>query len=179
MNEPQRLIDLDPEARELLLAGRVEQPSAAAAARLHAALGLKPLLAPWLAAKWLAMGAVVTITGYGVFRPEPPAPTAPAPTAVIAAAPVADPLADELRRLDRARAQLRAQTAAQALASLDAYELQYPHGTLREEALALRIDTLVALERRASAHELARAFLRMYPGSVHRLRVQAQLDDAH
>jgi hypothetical protein len=186
VNEPERLIDLDPEARELLRAGRAEAPSAAAAARLHAALGLKPLLAPLLATKWLAMGAVVAITGYGVFATEPAANTAPANTAPASAAPasasasrVEDPLVDELRRLEGARARMRASAPAQALALLDAYDARHARGTLREEALALRIDTLVALDRVGAARELARVFLRTYPSSVHRLHVQAQLDDAH
>jgi hypothetical protein len=190
LKDPERLIDSDLEARELLRAALREEPSAAAAAQLHAALGLEvpsaPLAtasAPWLASKWLALATVAVVAGYGAYRVRPAehaVNSAPPAPRIEQAAPAPEPrssLTDELRQLDAARESLAKREAVQALRALDAYEARYPHGALREEALALRVETLHTLDR-VAARELARSFLRSYPRSVHRARVQAQLDHA-
>jgi hypothetical protein len=132
--------------------------------------------------------------------PQPPAPTSrgalpAAPTQVVppsalpgtlahdqgaddpastAATPPA--LRDELVRLELARTQLRSQRARAAASALDDYDRVYPLGTLREEALALRIETLFALHEPARAAELARSFFLAYPHSVHGTRVRGQLE---
>jgi len=85
-------------------------------------------------------------------------------------------LRDELARLELARTQLRSQRARAAASALDDYDRVYPLGTLREEALALRIETLFALHEPARATELARSFFSAYPHSVHGTRVRGQLE---
>jgi len=130
-------------------------------------------------------GAPAATTAEVAPSPEPPAPLA-APRAddelvTDPAASAATPptLRDELARLELARSQLQRQRARAAQSALDDYDRVYPQGTLREEALALRIETLFLLRERASARratELARSFLANYPESVHGARVRGQLE---
>jgi hypothetical protein len=121
-------------------------------------------------------------------EPSAPAPTAPEPSAATVAEPArplspaqeletgAPALRDELARLERARTALRDRRARVALTALDDYDLAHPHGTLREEAGALRIESLFALDEVARASDLARRFLRSYPHSVHGARVASRLE---
>lgn len=85
-------------------------------------------------------------------------------------------LRDELTRLERARTALHDRRARVALSTLDDYDRAYPRGALREEAEALRIETLLALDEVARARELGAAFVRSYPHSVHGARVSSQLE---
>jgi hypothetical protein len=103
-----------------------------------------------------------------------PAPDARPASEAHADAPPA--LRDELTRLEHVRTELRAAHARAALSALDEYDRQHPRGTLREEAVALRIETLLALHERAHASKLAHDFLLDYPRSVHGARVRSQLE---
>jgi hypothetical protein len=103
-----------------------------------------------------------------------PADQSPAPRReAVADAPA---LRDELARLERARTALRDRRSGLALSTLDDYDRAHPHGALREEAQALRIETLFALGEVARGNDLAQSFLRSYPHSVHGARVSSQLE---
>jgi hypothetical protein len=109
--------------------------------------------------------------------PQPSAPASTGPTQPASDATLDAPaLRDELARLERARTLLRDRRARAALTTLDDYDRTHPHGTLREEAQALRIETLFALSEVPRASDLAQRFLRSYPHSVHGARVSSQLE---
>ena len=65
----------------------------------------------------------------------------------------------ELALLDRARQQLRV-APAEALATLQQHQREFPKGSLRVEASIVRVETLLQLGRRAEAEALARELVR-------------------
>lgn len=67
----------------------------------------------------------------------------------------ADSLARELALLDAARGHLAA-NPQKSLASLDDYAREFPRGAMKTEAQLMRVETLLALGRRAEATTLAR-----------------------
>jgi hypothetical protein len=78
-----------------------------------------------------------------------PAPGAPAPAA---ATPAPSRLAAETQLLGEALTQLRQrQDPGAALATLDDYEARFPAGALAFDALAARVDALIALGRKETA----------------------------
>jgi TolA-binding protein len=77
-----------------------------------------------------------------------------------------DSLAREVAALDEARGALRRDDLGAARRALDAYEAEPGRGTLRAEALYLRIETLVRAGEHSAATEVARQLLRDYPGSA-------------
>jgi hypothetical protein len=85
-----------------------------------------------------------------------------------------DRLREEAHVLDGARALLAAGDASGALARLGDYDRRFAGGSLREEALLLRIESLARVDR-STAAALARRFLTAYPASVHAGRVEAVL----
>lgn len=144
-----------------------------------------PQAAPLSALEQNAPSAADPLRTHENARVEPAAPLPAASHG--ASAPLADArslspsLAAELASLEHARAELRQGDPARALSQLAAYERRYPRGALREEAFALRWEALLARGDAAEADRTARAFLRRYPGSVHAVRIRAQLaqtDDA-
>jgi hypothetical protein len=98
----------------------------------------------------------------------PPPVATPAPSA----------LAQETALLGAALARLRQQRdAAGALAALDAYDARVPHGTLRREADAARVDALLMLGRNADALALLRTLALGTRGRDQELRVvRGELD---
>ncbi len=126
-----------------------------------------------------------------VQAPAAPAPApivlsaAPAPSAIpetrgaarrnVPVAAAADRLRDEARALDGARALLALGDASGALTRLGDYERRFAGGSLREEALLLRIESLARAGDRSTAAALARRFLATYPASVHVERIEAVL----
>ncbi len=111
--------------------------------------------------------------------PAPP-PSAPAPApapVVLSSPPVAPPspvpsqAPSELALLRRAKASLPADPAA-AFAALSAHARLHPHGVLREEAEALRIDALFASNDREATRAAALRFLATHPRSPYTQRVQ-------
>jgi len=98
-------------------------------------------------------------------------PLAAAPAAVDA--PVERSIASEIDELDRARASLGAGEAKRAIDRLNRYDRMFPQGTLREEALRLRIEALVSNGERATARTLAQRFRGLYPDSPHTERLKA------
>ncbi len=91
-------------------------------------------------------------------------------------APVAaNRLREEAAALDGARSLLALGDAPGALARLGEYDRRFAGGSLREEALLLRIESLASTGDRTTAATLARRFLTVYPASVHAERVEAVL----
>lgn len=102
---------------------------------------------------------------------------------VTTSAPVAAPagsasIAREVELLDSVKAKLGAGQAGEAARALDAYDAEFPAGTLRPEATVLRIRTLLASGDRASAEKLGSAFLAEHPSGVHAKRVRALLGES-
>jgi hypothetical protein len=77
------------------------------------------------------------------------------------------PLAIEVASLDRARAALASGQPTRALAVLDTYQRAFPRGTLRPEAMYVRVQALMEVGDRAAAHDLAVRFIAQYPDSPH------------
>jgi hypothetical protein len=96
-----------------------------------------------------------------------PPPSAHVDSAAPPAANNAPTLLEEIRRLDRARTALRAGSAAQAAQELDRYDTDFPSGSLRPEAMVVRIELLVITGDDAGARSIARAFANAYPTSGH------------
>lgn len=86
--------------------------------------------------------------------------------------PSDDALREEARLLLEARNALRASDAQRAIAVLDRVQQQFPRGVLREESDATRVMALCALARVDEATGIARRFVRLYPGSPLRERVE-------
>lgn len=108
----------------------------------------------------------------------PPSAPAPAPAPVVLSSPPVAPPSpvpsqapSELALLRRAKSSLPADPAA-AFAALSAHARLHPHGVLREEAEALRIDALFASNDREATRAAALRFLATHPRSPYTQRVQ-------
>ena len=109
---------------------------------------------------------------------------APAPNTVPRAANPTTPtpassasIAREVELLDTVKAKLGAGDAPAAARALDAYDAEFPAGTLRPEATVLRVRTLLARGDRASAEKVGSEFLAKHPAGVHAKRVRALLSE--
>jgi hypothetical protein len=100
---------------------------------------------------------------------------APAPVASGTASPLGQ-LTRELSILDHARAALAAKAPLEASRALDAYESEFPAGTMRVEAAALRVEALARSGLVADARRRADAFLQAYPASPLAVRVRSLRD---
>lgn len=103
--------------------------------------------------------------------------SAPAPVrAVPKVAPVASAsIAREVELLDGVKSSLASGDAAAAAKELDAYDAEFPEGSLRPEATVLRIRTLLARGDRAAADKLGQEFLAKHPTGIHAKRVRSLL----
>jgi hypothetical protein len=92
-----------------------------------------------------------------------------------------DPLASELRLLGGAQVAFDHHHGDRALRILDAYTSAHPAGALGVEALALRVLTLCALDRREEARQFAARLLREAPRSpsAGRVRSSCAAGDSH
>jgi outer membrane protein assembly factor BamD (BamD/ComL family) len=91
---------------------------------------------------------------------------APSAQRVVERTPKRD-LSDQLALVDAAHRALRDGDAASALALARKYQTEYPTGTFRPEAAAIRIEALGKLGRTAEAHALAGSFAKTYgPGPL-------------
>lgn len=99
---------------------------------------------------------------------------APRPSASAAATAV-DDLAGELAAIDRARRAARGATPADALVELDDYQKRYPAGSLRNEALVVRVEALVKAGRVDDARRVAAPFLAAHPDDMASRRIRALL----
>lgn len=94
-------------------------------------------------------------------RPRAVQKTQPAPTKP----PPASSLAEELKRLQQARAALRAGNAPRARTLIEAHRRDYPESSVARERDATEIAALCAESRNADAKRKAAAFTKAYPGS--------------
>jgi hypothetical protein len=104
-----------------------------------------------------------------------PEPAASASTPSRAAVPprAPDTLAAEVALLGDAKRALESGQTTAAFAALAEHDRRFPHGSLGQEAAALRIEATARGGDRAAAASLARAFEAAYPGSPLRGRVRA------
>ena len=86
-----------------------------------------------------------------------------------------DRLRAESALLATARAQLRGGDPAAAQRSLERLAMRFPRGVLHQERDVLAIEVLAARGKRAAASRRAAAFIRAYPESPHRDKVQGFL----
>ena len=82
-------------------------------------------------------------------------------------------IGSEVDELDRARQLLGTGEPKRAIDRLNRYDRLFPQGTLREEALRLRIEAVVSAGERATARTLAQRFQAQYPDSAHSERLKA------
>ncbi|MBL9038349.1 MAG: hypothetical protein JNG84_07545 [Archangium sp.] len=102
---------------------------------------------------------------------EAPTPVAPPPAEAVVEVPTAEPpppaarptLNDELRALSKALHASDEGRWADALATLDAYSRDIPHGALQDEAAVLRVRALCELGRSAEGESLARQLIAASP----------------
>jgi hypothetical protein len=106
-------------------------------------------------------------------RPAPVRARASAP-AVASAAPTSG-LGAEIEALDGVRTSLKGNDANAALSALEEYDRAFPAGTLKQEAVLLRIDALMRAGRADDARTLGHAFLGEHPTTPHKKRVQTIL----
>jgi TolA-binding protein len=106
--------------------------------------------------------------------PTPTAQAAPAPSRSELAAPKpvaraprvhTSRLAQEVAALDAVRAALGSGDTKRGFALLASYARDFPAGELAPEATLLRVEALLASDRRERAAQVARAFLRANPSS--------------
>ncbi len=89
-----------------------------------------------------------------------------------------DALVRELALIERARRALRDDDPSLALRRLDAYNAEFPKGSLKTEQTVLRIEALAASGNHATATRLGRAFLKRSPNGPYARRVRSLLGDA-
>lgn len=111
-----------------------------------------------------------------------PAATRPTPTAgsgkstvepVGASEPRSASIAAEVAAVDSARRAIGRGEASQALRELNAYQAEYPHGVLGQEAALLRIEALAQAGNIGAAKALARRLFASQPSSPHRKRIES------
>lgn len=81
----------------------------------------------------------------------------------------------EVELLDGVKRALRTGAHADAGRALDAYDAEFPQGSLKPEAGFLRVRLLLAKGDRAGATALGEDLLRRYPDTVHAKRIRAAL----
>jgi hypothetical protein len=84
-------------------------------------------------------------------------------------------LAEEVRRMEAIRRELRTGRASEAMRLLAEYRIDYPAGALADEAVVLQIECLIRLGRKEEAALLARRFLAESPRSPYSTRVNSLL----
>jgi len=111
--------------------------------------------------------------------PPKPAPRKPATansnSPVAVEQPQPSTISEQTRILDSIRKQIASHDGPRALASLDAFQARYPMSRFAEEVTVLRIDALVASERRAEAAAQGSAFLARNPRSAYAGHVENTL----
>ena len=147
---------------------------------LGAFVALRPSSAPLVVAPSASASSAVDVTEKPVSAepkatatsPSPVAETGVTPRPVVAAAQgreraAATDLSDQLALMDAAHRALSGGDGAGALALARKYSAEYPSGTFRPEAAAIRIEALVKLGRVAEARSLGSKFASTYgPGPL-------------
>lgn len=198
MKDPTRLLESSTSELELQLlrAGASDQPPAAAIERLTHKLGVGTNGTTAVVASKLGLlpiGVVALGIGLGSIMwtsratpppaavvPPPPVAAAAEPNVMPAAqTPEAEPtssLALEIARIDAIRSMLSADHAKSAIAAVQDFRRDFPHGMLRQEADVLNIEAHRRAGDRRSARTLATRFLAEHPQSPHNARVRDLLD---
>ena len=86
-------------------------------------------------------------------------------------------LEQEIRLVDQARAALRANQVALAMAHLNKYSARFAAGNFSLEVEAMRIEGLLKQGRLGEGRERARSFISRYPGSTLARRVESLLGE--
>ena len=86
-------------------------------------------------------------------------------------------IAAELALLDAARRALSDGNSQLALERLDRFQRQFPAGALREEALVLRVSSLIQAGQRAAGIALGREYMSTYPHGPHQSKIEALIDE--
>ena len=84
-------------------------------------------------------------------------------------------MAQEIAKLDQARAALTDGDAARTQQLVNDYEARFPEGSFLEEAEVLRIEALLQQADRAGATRVGTRFLGAHPTSPHAARVRTLL----
>ncbi|MBX3214419.1 MAG: hypothetical protein KF850_20455 [Labilithrix sp.] len=163
----------------------VAAPSVAAPAVAAPSVAAPAVAAPIVVAPSVAVtapvAAVVPPSGPVLVRGEPGEPSG-SPRAETPSAPASPPVAvsgaslqREVELLDAVKRGLRAGQAAEAERALDAYDVEFQQGAMKQEAGFLRIRLLLAKGDRAGAVALGEELLRRHPDNVHAKRIRAVL----
>jgi TolA-binding protein len=105
--------------------------------------------------------------------PNPNPTSNPTPNANANPAPASSSLVAELVPLDAARAAFDSGNAALALEKLNRHDLDFPHGQLAPEAIALRVEIYDARHDNAKVLELTGRFLARYPSHPQAAQMRA------
>jgi Outer membrane lipoprotein len=110
--------------------------------------------------------------------------TAPAATATPYAtssqpAPSTEDFTQEVIALDSARTALESSDFDAAIEKLNRHDLDYPHGHLRPEALAIRVQAYAAKHDAVRARELAAQFLSEYPNHPFAAHARTMIESAN
>jgi TolA-binding protein len=148
---------------------------------------VRPLSPVRTLATWIGVGAAASVAlGFvaSTLLQPAPAPQAAAPLATVSTSPrsaagpsdisaepavpaitakpgIASP--EELREIEAARSALSRGDTAVAIAHLNNYDSSHPNGTLKPEAMALRIQVLSTSGKTTEARALANEFEEKYP----------------
>jgi hypothetical protein len=151
----------------------------------HASAPRRPLPPPDQARPAAALGAVVDrskparpVAAPAVEEPAPPPAQPPPSVAALPDQAPAPSVTDEIHSLDQARAELAGGQPRRALDALDAYEREFPAGTLRPEADLVRLQAHARLGDKSTVAARARAYLARYPASPHAPQVRSLLEQA-
>jgi hypothetical protein len=83
---------------------------------------------------------------------------------------------DEIALLARARAHAADPDPSECLAALDAYDVRFPSGALRPEAIVLRVDVLLRADKPDRAQTWAKRLYAGWPGSSHADTVREMIE---
>ncbi len=106
------------------------------------------------------------------------APSSLAPASEARPAAEGEDFPREVASLDLARGALEASAFDTAIETLNRHDLDFPHGRLRPEALAIRIQAYAAKRDAIRVRELATKFRAEYPEHPFAAHIQAMIDAA-
>jgi hypothetical protein len=175
------VVGASPPAAEPATAGRLNTSAPAPTAAVTVADDWSPVAVEVTS---LPAVAVQTPASAPARRIEPPTAQAPSPAPGPDDAPPHDTvtpgpsLSSEILSLDLTRKALAAHDGHRALSLLRDYDARFPDGALRSEAVMLRIETLVSVDRKADAARLGREVIAGDPDGPYVARIQSLLGDA-
>jgi hypothetical protein len=144
--------------------------------RAQSAAPAAPVVAPSAVPRAAVEQPELTQPEPAVRAPVPPQPTS-SPVKVVPGTSEPD-IALEIETLDRARRASERRDFTAALGELDRYDREFKQGRLRQEALLLRVQTLIGKGDSAAARTLGERFLSRYPKSPLAPRIQKLIGTA-